>query len=243
MKPNLEIINEYLSGELDEKQKGEVEMQIANNEAFAKEFTMILLAKKAAKEEAATIRKAEFESLRTKMASKPVGGPIGFFPNNNMVKIAMAASLALIIGFFWIFNQTETPQNLANNYIETKLNKLPVMMSAADDSLTKAINFYNKKEYTQAKPIFEKLSKNEPKAMEYLGLTNLQLEQYDEAIAIFKALSTNKTYTSRAKLLWALSLIKKGDKQQYYEILKGIDKNDLSLEDREFVEEMAISNY
>ena len=52
MRTNLEIIDDYLAGSLSDTEKAEIDMQILKDKAFAKEFTMILMAKKAAKQEA-----------------------------------------------------------------------------------------------------------------------------------------------------------------------------------------------
>jgi tetratricopeptide (TPR) repeat protein len=239
MRPNLEIIDAYLEGELSDTEKSEVDMQIAENKDFAKEFTFIILAKKAAKEAADAERKKDFEALKSGLELQK---------NNNIFtkrysKIwAAAASILVIMGLFLIFDTKPNAEKLANNYIKTQITELPVMMGADDDSLQLAIQFYNKKEYTNAQIIFEKLAVKNPKALEYLGLSALQLEQYDKAVQVFEQLSVNKTYKSRAKLLIALSLIKKGDKARCYQIIKEIELKDLSLEDREFIEDMAIRN-
>lgn len=242
MRPNLEIIDDYLKGELSASEKKEIETRLAEDTDFAKEFTWVVLAKKAAKEEADAQRKADFEQLGNQLSSKPVGGPIGVFYFGSATQIAIAASLALMIGFFWIFTKNNNPDRLASNYIEKSLQSLPTMMGSQDDSLQKGVDFYNKKAFLEAQNIFAKLAVKDSKALEYHGLTALQLEQYDVAISIFQKLAKNETQKSRAQLLEALTLIKKGEKEKSFEILKAINKKDLSLEDREFVEDMAVRN-
>lgn len=239
MRTNLEIIDEYLAGSLSDTEKAEVDMQILNDKAFAKDFAMTLLAKKAAKEEADIQRKKNFESLKSGMDLEKNDN---IFTKKYAKVWAAAASIALMVGFFAIFNNEPNQEEIANNYIESKLNVLPVLMGTDADSLQKAIELYNKKSFTEAANIFEKLANRDAKNLEYYGLTALQLEQYDKAATIFEKLSAKEEYKSRAKLLKALSLIKKGDKAKSMEIIKAINKKDLSLEDKEFIEDMAIQN-
>jgi tetratricopeptide (TPR) repeat protein len=239
MRPNLEIIDDYLNGKLSDEEKKEIERQIVKDKVFAKEFSFMLLSKKAAKQEADILRKKEFESLKSGIELQKGNNK---FLNKRVYTWVAAASIALIAGFFLIFNNNESPERMAQNYIDKNLATLPVLMGNEEDSLQKAINFYNKKAYTEASIIFEKLSKHNAKAMEYYGLNALQLNQYEKAITIFEQLSTNETYKNRAKLLLALSHFKKGENEKCYEILKSINRKDLSVEDREFVEDMAIRN-
>ncbi len=239
MRPNLEIIDNYLKGELSDSEKLTVEKQIATDKEFAKDFTLMHMAHKAAKELADAQRKKDFESLQSGLELQ---NKSNVFLQNNKIKWAAAASIALIISFFWIFNTGENSGNLANNYIKNHLTELPVMMGNSKDSLQLGIDSYNKKEYQLATNIFEKLANKEPKAQEYLGLALLQMEKYDDAITIFEKLSQNELYKSRAKVLEALSLIKKGDKVKSYEIIKSINKKDLSVEDREFIEGWVLAS-
>lgn len=239
MRTNLEVIDEYLAGSLSDTEKTEIDLQILKDKAFAKDFTMTLMAKKAAKEAADIERKKDFESLRSGMVLQKNDN---IFTKGYAKAWAAAASIAAIIGFFFLFNNKPNTEEIANNYIKSSLTDLPVLMGNDADSLQKAIEFYNKKSYAEAANIFEKLANRDPKTLEYYGLTALQLEQYDKAATIFEKLSANETFKSRAKLLQALSLIKKGDKAKSIEIIKAIDKKDLSLEDREFIEDMAIQN-
>ncbi|MES2797553.1 MAG: hypothetical protein V4683_16410 [Bacteroidota bacterium] len=239
MRPNLEVIDEYMNGELSETQKQEVEKQIATDQVFAKDFAMMLLAKKAAKEVADLQRKKDFESLRSGIVLEKQDN---IFSKRYVKVWAVAASLALIIGFFWIFNTSESTEQLADNYIKTQLETLPVLMGTEEDSLQKGLGLYNKKSYQEAYAIFEKIAPKDSKALEYLGLAALQLEKYEVAIKSFEKLSIDETYKSRAKLLQALTYIKKGQKDKSFEIIKGINKKDLSIEDREFIEDMALQN-
>jgi tetratricopeptide (TPR) repeat protein len=239
MRPNLEIIDEYLAGSLSDTEKAEINMQILKDKAFAKDFAMTLMAKKAAKEAADIERKKDFESLKSGMDLQKNDN---IFSKRYAKAWAAAASIALIIGIFTIFNIEPNQEEIANNYIKNELTELPVLMGTDTDSLQKAIEFYNKKSYSEAAIIFEKLANQNPKSLEYYGLTALQLEQYDKASTIFEKLSAKEEFKSRAKLLQALSLIKKGDKAKSQEIIKAINKKDLSLEDREFIQDMAVKN-
>jgi hypothetical protein len=239
METNFEIIDAYLRNELNEAEKKEVEKRITDDSAFAKDFAFMMHAQKAAKEEAAIQRKKDFESLASGLE---IQQNQNVFLQKKRVIWAAAASLALLMGFFWLFNMGESSEKLADNYIKNQLTNLPVEMGSEQDSLQKGLSQYNQKAYLEASAIFEKLASKNPKALEYQGLVALQLEKYEKAIAIFQKLAENQTYQSRAKLLEALAQIKKGDKAKSYELIKSINKKDLSLEDREFIEDLAVRN-
>jgi tetratricopeptide (TPR) repeat protein len=239
MRTNLEIIDEYLAGSLSDTEKAEIDMQILKDKAFAKDFAMTLMAKKAAKEAADLERKKDFESLKSGMDLQKRDN---IFTKRYTKVWAAAASIIVLFGLFVLLDGKPSSEEIANNYIKSELSELPVLMGNDTDSLQKAIEFYNKKSYSEAANIFEKLANRNPKSLEYYGLTALQLEQYDKAATIFEKLSAKEEFRSRAKLLQALSLIKKGDKAKSQEIIKAIDKKDLSLEDREFIQDMAVKN-
>lgn len=241
MKPSLETIDRYLKGELSDTEKREVEIQITEDQPFAKDFAMVLLSKKAAKEEANKVRKEQFEEIRTKLERENKTGKTINFQYTKW-SIAAAASVILILGITIFNNQKPNHELMANNFINEKLTTLPVLMGTETDSLQMGIQLYNKKAYSEAGVIFEKIANKVPKALEYQGLTFLQLGNFDNALIAFQKLSKNELYKSRAQLLQALTLIKKGDKTQYFELLKAINKNNLSLEEREFIEDMAIKN-
>ncbi len=242
MRPDPEIIDSYLNGALSDNEKKEVELKITADQTFAKDFAMVLLSKKAAKEEADKIRKIQFDEIKAELElsiNKP--GKIIKFQFSKWALTA-AASIALIMGLILFNIQKPNHELLTDNYINEKLTLLPVLMGTETDSLQMGIQLYNKKAYNEAGIIFEKIATKIPKALEYQGLTALQLEKFDDALVSFQKLAQNEMYKSRAQLLQALTLIKKGDKTHYFEILKAINKKDLSLEEREFIEDMGIRN-
>jgi hypothetical protein len=242
MKPDFETIDSYLNGELSDKEKKEIELKIKQDQLFAREFTFALLSKKAAKEDANKERKEQFEEIRTKLElAKNKSGKIIKFQYSKWA-IAAAASVILILGITIFNNQKPNHEYMANSFIDENLTTLPVLMGTETDSLQMGIQLYNKKAYTEAEVIFEKIAYKVPKALEYQGLTALQLENYDKALIAFQKLAQNEIFKSRGQLLQALTLIKKGDKTQYFEIIKAINKNNLSIEEREFIEDMAIKN-
>ncbi len=233
---NTEIIDNFLSGTLPEAERKALEARMKTDTAFAKEVAVQLMAHKAAKQAADEARKADFDELRGQMSRQPKQPMVTI----GRIAWAAAASLALIVGFFWLSNRPANELQLTENYISHELAQLPQLMGAEADSMQNAIALYNQKDYEKAKQIFEKIQSNKAKATEYAGLCALQSGDYKTALELFGQLEKEANMASRARLLQAMALIKSGDKSRYFEVLKSINIKDLSLEEREYVQSLGV---
>jgi tetratricopeptide (TPR) repeat protein len=240
MKPNQELIEEYLSNVANNEPTDAIAKRIASDPAFAQELALAIAIKKTAKAAANQERKEAFAKLGQQISHKKTN--VFALP---VVRWAAAASLAILIGLFWFTSvqpKSIKTEQLASNFIDQHLNQLPVLMGTTKDSLQLAVTFYNKKAYTEASQILEKLQhKQKPQSIEYAGLAALQLGQYGKATELFKLLAQQENYKSRGLLLQSLAQIKAGDRENFYKTIQLIDKKELSVEEREFLQMVAIN--
>lgn len=179
MKSNLEYIDDYFAELLPESEREIFNNRIKSDDEFAKEVALYLQVKKLGLLE----KKKQFQELNkslNKQSSLLVVKGLG----------SIAAAAILIIGLWTLFfNNTQTPQEYAQNYINEKLITLDTDMSASQDSQSKAVEFYNQKKYLEALSQLKDIQS--PQALEYRGLCYLQLKQFDLALESFKKLSEN----------------------------------------------------
>ena len=129
-----------------------------------------------------------------------------------------AASIIVFLGFQFFFNQNVSNQDLYNDYIE--LNNLPSFVSRNDSmsELDKAQNLFEEKKYNDALSIFESFEgqvENEGILLLYKGITQTELNKYDEAedtfnsIIISNLIDAEKGYWYKALLYLKQDKVKK----------------------------------
>ncbi len=135
----------------------------------------------------------------------------------------IAASIALILGYFLLFEKNTTTDSLYAEY--KNWDDLPSLTVRADDndnSLTKGQTAFKNKEYKEASAIFNNYLKNNtnPQATTYLGVSYIELEEYELAIKTFNSLLEGQSL-DRSKGYWYKSLVylKLGDKAKALETL------------------------
>jgi tetratricopeptide (TPR) repeat protein len=97
------------------------------------------------------------------------------------------------------------------------------------DSVSKAIELFNKKEYTQALTYLEPITNKDATATDLQlakGVCYLNLAQYDKANTIFETVATGQTiYKERAQWLKAMLLLKQEKKAECKTYLQTIDSS------------------
>ena len=228
MKYTLDDIDAYFSGNLTDVDKKDFEEMLHSNIELAEQVAFYLQAKEAAKQLSQQERKAEFEQLRQQLQTTKT-------TNLWPLASALAAACVILVGvWMFVFNQPNANE-MAQNYIQNDLAQISVNMGTDVDSLQMASTLYNDKKYNEALVIFKKLNAHSDNEavfkLEYTGLTQLQLGQYDAAIASFQQLAQNKAITNnKGKFYEALTLMKQDlpkQKTQVITLLEEVVKNDL----------------
>ena len=227
METNLKNIAAYFEGQLSDSERKAFESDLKTNTALAKEVAFYVQAKQAAKQLAIQERKAEFEDLRTQYKNTRT---VALWPWTG----ALAAACVVLVGSWLFFNQPNTSE-LANNYIKNDIAQISLTMGADVDSIQTGIELYNDKKYTEALSIFMALNpKTNDEAvfkLEYTGLSQLQLGQYEKAISSFQTLAQKQNVVNnKGKFYEALTLMKRGittDKNKSIQLLEVVVKEKL----------------
>ncbi|MEA5260101.1 hypothetical protein VB264_20050 [Arcicella aquatica] len=223
----LERIESYFNHTLSEEERQLFEKQLATDKELADEVAFYLNTKIAARENAKEKRKLAFEELRKKLSTTR---KIGF----NPWTMGIAASIFIaLITWVLVQNNTGNPAEIADGYIQEHFENLPVKMDGNADSLQMGVRSFNKKDYSDAKLIFDDLLVRNPDAPEILrvaGITELKLAHYAKAAEHFHELGTQTNlFANPGKFYEALSLMKiePFDKKTVEGLLKEVVNNDL----------------
>ncbi len=204
-----ELIDGYLKDELSDDAHIEFEKFVKENEAFKEEFEIqkqlyiALALKKGTNTTVSPIK----EAIET--ASKEYhqsGGKVINFDRRWMMGIA--ASILLLIGYF-VLNPSEP--NLSDLYVSNAdWTELPSFTVREDskNALNEAQVSFENKNFEEANAQFNKLlenGSNNPQILMYLGISYLELNDFENAITTFEGLQNGKSLDSN-KALWYKAL-------------------------------------
>lgn len=235
---HLEYIDDYFKGAQPASLSKQFEQRLLDDPSFAEEVSFYLLTQQLLQQEAKEEKISRFRKI---YAERPAAPVVAMKPNRRAWYYVVAA--AAIVGIVLTVTLFSAPskQQLADRYIKQELNDLGVSMSAASDSLERVRSLYNQGNYAAALGMSEALINRNAgnlKALEYAGVTNLRLQQYDKALAWFRLLASKGGYSNKGTFYQALTLIKRnkpGDLPQARSLLEQVVKED--LEGREIARE------
>jgi len=216
-----EQIDTYFQGKLSADDKKAFEERLEIDPAFAEDVAFYLASKATIQD--ANLRQRHAEWLPNRERSKRT-------VIYTRMAMGIAASLVLLMFGWLLLKKPElTPEQMASEYIEQNLSNLPVKMDETQDSLELGKRFYNEKRYPEAMAIFVKLIDREPQALEFTGLTALQMNKYEEAISYFEKLSQNtELITNKGKFYTALTYLKQGNTQKGKQTLQEVIEKNLT---------------
>ena len=179
-------IDDYFGNRLPAGDRATFEQSLRTDPRLADAVAFYLLTKQTAQTDAHDARKAEWAALGKKQTpARTIGG--------RWVYMAAAACVVVLLGLGWYFLRPQpSATELAEQYITTELQDLPITMDAQADSLKKGAELYNAGNLTEAATIFNDLSLRDPGnalALKYAGIVSLRQGNYDEAIDQFHRLS------------------------------------------------------
>lgn len=229
---HLEYIDEYFKGADSASQSRQFEQKLLDDPSFAEEVAFYLTTQRLLQQEARTEKIAHFRKLYQQQRTAPLHV---MKPQSRIWRYVAAA--AVIIGL--IFTVTlllpVSKQQLADRYIRQELSNMDVSMSAAIDSIERIRDLYNKGKFSDARSLAETLISHNAgnrQALTFAGLSNLRLQQYDQALNWFKQLAAYKNdYTNRGIFYQALTLIKRnqpGDLPLAKKLLQQVVDEDLA---------------
>ncbi len=230
---NMEYIDNYFSGDKSESQTQSFEKQILEDPAFAADVAFYISAKNTIASQVKEEKKQRFQEIYQQHKKVvPIKKYRQPFEWRYMAAACMIAVIMMIAWF--IFRGKTSPANLADNYIRENWTTLGVTMSAKEDSMQTALEFYNAGKLSQALESFELISKNDPAnqaAKKYAGIVSLRSLQYDKALHYFTLLASDTTlFSNEGNLYRALTFMKRSrpeDIEAAKKLLINIRDNDL----------------
>lgn len=227
---HLEYIDDYFKGAQTAPLHQQFEQRLHDDPSFAEEVSFYLSTHKLLQQSAREEKIARFRKLYNDRPATPV---VAMAPKRRVWYYISAAAAVIAIVLSVTFLTGNSKQQLADQYIKQELNDLGVSMSATVDSIELVRSLYNKGRYAEALQISEALVNRNTanvKALEYAGVTNLRLQQYDKALAWFRLMADRGGYSNKGTFYQALTLIKRdkpGDLVQARGLLEVVVKQDL----------------
>ena len=206
---NTEYIENFFKGNIDSNQKDQFERKIMEDESFAEEVAFYISANNVLQERLHEEKKERFRELYEQ------GKVISMAPRLKSVWKYMAAAsivIAIILITWFVSGNRNTPQQLADKYIQQNFTTLEVTMSATQDSLQKGLSLVNNNQLPEALTMFETLAHNDPEndeAKKYAGIVSLRLKNYDKALEYFSMLANENLQSNPGKFYKAITLLQR----------------------------------
>ncbi|MFD2933307.1 hypothetical protein [Spirosoma flavum] len=247
MNTDLEIIENYVTGQLSSDERVRFETALRTDPAVADALAFYMLTKQVAREESRNQRKAEFDALRTKPAyltgeTKTRTRPMWSAP----MRWVAAAGIFLLLGLGWYFFRPRADSTVSivsqqvDNYTSAHFRQLPTTMDGGStgsgmvDSLKMGVGLFNEGKLAEAGAVFNNVLLRHPNsdgALKYAGIVSFRQGNYDKAISLFHRLSQRTDlYGNPGPFYESLTLLKRGrpiDKSQVKKLLDKVIINNL----------------
>ncbi len=214
---HIELIEDYCEGKLSQKDRQEFELRLVTDPDFKEEYELYRNIVAGIKESGAQRLKEKLKQVDVDLDNRK-GIQTGLHqPNKNYSFYAIAASVTLLIGFFFAWNYFNTADlpALADKYYE-KEKGLPVEMSASENKMQLIMNDYKTGNLINALENTHKLmlEKQDNDTLEYFnGVICLELEQYDAAYASFHGIPQTSPFFEKAQYRMIIIDLKEKKKQ------------------------------
>lgn len=197
------LISNYFEKTLSTEEQIQFDFLMETDADFAKEIAFQKKVKKA-------ITLNERANLKQKLQ--------GFEAEKNLKKTFkwqyIAASVAILIGGFWFFNQSSNSEQLYNQYYQTYPNTVAPSVRGENSNDLKMVAFseYDSGNYNQAYLLFLNIYNSEKQdyALFYGSLSLIELNRHQEALTLLNRFDATKSkdFTPFVKWFKALSYLK-----------------------------------
>lgn len=227
------LFEDYLSGNLDKDATNAFETRLETDKAFKQSFRIykdisVHLDHEIGNEEKTmdfrvnldSISHNYFSKLNAQQEEVETKKPFSFY------KLAIAASIALLLGFF-VFNQFSGDPSYSDfaNYDQISL----TVRGENDALLKEAETAFNTKNYEEAELLFNQILEEDSSNTEiqlYKSITLIETNQFSEADELLKAISEgNSIYKNKAMWYLALSKLKQDNLEACKNVLKNISED------------------
>lgn len=228
-----DLIDQYIAGALDKEALKDFRQRLQNDPNFAaevnlyqhidttlankKESDFITTLNKVRKQTEATQGQASIVSLNTK--------------KRNWLYYAAAASIALLVGTYFLLSAPTSHEDLFLQYAEPSAIALTHLGDETDSNLQKIEKLFNQKDFAAVLPYLDQYIDNKPnnyQVLLYKGQALLFDHQLDEANQTFDAiLNSNALDTIKDETRWyqALLYLKQNKIKEATALLKTLEAN------------------
>lgn len=229
------LFENYLSGDLSVEETTSFESRLNADDAFKQAFNVYkdltkYLEHQIGNEDKTTDFRANLDSISHRYFTKldVAENPVEVKKTFNLYKFAVAASIALIMGFF-VYNQFTGGANYSdfNNH-----GTVDFGVRGSEDNvglLIKTTKAFNNEEYEEAKGYLEELIEEEPENIEYnfyYAITNIELDNFEKADETLTTIKEgNSAYNNRATWYLALSKLKQDKEAECIALLKQVPED------------------
>lgn len=226
------LFDKYLNNELTNVELKSFEDELLSNEDFKQEFEIykaleISMASKFENEQEEIELRKTLQNLGNQYITDSKtenNSETKVIPLFNYKKLMVAASIALLIGFFVFNNENPVYSDFANH------NSLEIVVrSENNEAVVAAEKAFNSKKYDEALQELTVLSNNYPEDIEialYKGICNLELNNYDKAEQIFTNISEgDSSFASKATWYKALNYLKQEKLDACKNVLESIPES------------------
>ena len=204
------LFEKFLNDELSEEEKKYFDLELHTNIDFKQEFEIYKnlnesLSSKFENEENETELRSTLNSLGKEFIKDEKKGKL--ISMKRLRPLMVAASIALLIGFFLFNNGSPVYSDFANH------NNLELVVRSENNSaISKAEEAFNNKNYTTAfaqLTILEEQFPNDVEIKLHKGICLLELDKYSQAETVFNSISEgNSAFKNKAIWYKALTYLK-----------------------------------
>jgi tetratricopeptide (TPR) repeat protein len=232
MNKNKHLISKYLGGELDALTAARFEEDLKHDPKLRQDMELYKNVNEALADIDVVQLRMQLREMHIQLA------PETFMPSKprlkRMTRIALAASLALILGFSAIsFFRVDSTQKILEKYYQpyelTSTNRSG--SSDLERTLRGALEYYQNRQYSEAVVLFEKVLKNDPNQMAtqfYSGISYYEIAEYQKAGKSFsKVIEHNDNlYIKQARWYLGFCYLKTEEKEKAIRQFTEIAKSD-----------------
>ena len=234
MEDHMQYIDDFFQGKFSPEEVKVFEEKITNDPAFAANVAFYLSAKQSARDVVDEEKKKRYRDLYSATNGQhSKDQPAKVRRMYYASRVALVAALVAAIVVTLVNMNNDSPQKLANQYINKNYKDLSVTMGKETD-LQRAADLYNAGKYKEALAAFQELIRQDSssfQAVQYAGISALRIPDYDKALQYFRQLESFRAqFANPAVLLQAVTLLKRnheGDKNQAKSLLQRVINENL----------------
>ena len=234
MEDHMQYIDDFFQGKFSPEEVKVFEEKITNDPAFAANVAFYLSAKQSARDVVDEEKKKRYKDLYSaNNGHQHKDQPARVRRMYYASRVALVAALVAAIVVTVLNMNNDSPQKLANQYINKNYKDLSVTMGKETD-LQRAADLYNVGKYREALAAFQQLIRQDSssfQAVQYAGISALRIPDYDKALQYFRQLESFRAqFANPAVLLQAVTLLKRnheGDKNQAKSLLQRVINENL----------------